>query len=214
VSDYRPAELELARSAIKQQEGFMVTAVAAPASAIVERGRAARVPWMVWTASIATVSAAIGGLWDISWHISVGRDTFWTPPHMLIQLCAVIGGLTSVYLIVRTTFFGSPAERQASVNVLGLRAPLGAFMCGWGALAMLTSAPFDNWWHEAYGLDVKVLSPPHTVLAVGAIAVIYGGFILIMAQLNRAGEELRGRLETVFLCLIGVIMMGRPRGLD
>ena len=42
------------------------------------------------------------------------------------------------------------------MRIFGLRAPLGAFMCGWGALAMLTSAPFDNWWHEAYGLDVKV----------------------------------------------------------
>jgi hypothetical protein len=186
----------------------MVTAVASASAAPGERESAQRVPWMVWTASIATVSTAVGGVWDISWHISVGRDTFWTPPHMLIQLCAVIGGVTAVYLIARTTFYSDDVARKASVSVFGLRAPLGAFMCGWGALAMLTSAPFDNWWHEAYGLDVKVLSPPHAVLAVGAIAVIYGGFVLIMAQLNRAGGELRGRLETIFLCLIGVIMMG------
>src|SRR5437773_12337370 len=167
-----------------------------------------RVPWTVWTAASATTSVVVGSVWDISWHISVGRDTFWTPPHLLIQLCAAIGGLTAVYLIGRTTFAGDERARAESVRIFGLRAPLGAFICGWGALAMLTSAPFDNWWHEAYGLDVKVLSPPHAVLAVGAIAVIYGGFVLIMAQLNRAGEELRGRLETIFLCLIGVIMMG------
>ena len=30
---------------------------------------------------------------------------------------------------------------------------------------MLTSAPFDNWWHDAYGLDVKIISPPHMFLA-------------------------------------------------
>jgi len=32
---------------------------------------------------------------------------------------------------------------------------------------MLTSAPFDNWWHNAYGLDVKIVSLPHSILALG-----------------------------------------------
>ena len=49
--------------------------------------------------------------------------------------------------------------RAASVKVLGLRAPLGVFLAAWGGVAMLTSAPFDNWWHNAYGLDVKIVSP-------------------------------------------------------
>src|ERR1044071_7739599 len=108
----------------------------------------ARVPWPVWTSALATVSVVAGSIWDISWHISIGRDTFWTPPHLLIQLCEAIGGLTSIFLIARTTVSADPRVRSESVRVFGLRAPLGAFICGWGALAMLTSAPFDNWWHE------------------------------------------------------------------
>ena len=48
------------------------------------------------------------------------------------------------------------------VRFWGFRAPLGAWVAIWGAFAMLTSAPFDDWWHNAYGLDVKVLSPPHS----------------------------------------------------
>jgi len=32
---------------------------------------------------------------------------------------------------------------------------------------MLASAPFDDWWHNAYGLDVRIISPPHMVLAAG-----------------------------------------------
>ena len=59
------------------------------------------------------------------------------------------------------------ALRDASVNVFGLRAPLGVFLAGWGGIAMITSAPFDNWWHAAYGLDVKIVSPPHTLLILG-----------------------------------------------
>jgi len=172
------------------------------------RPPAPRVPWMVWTSAAATTAVVVGSVWDISWHISVGRDTFWTPPHLLIQLCAAIGGLTAVYLIARTTFGSDAMARTQSVRVFGLRAPLGAFMCGWGALAMLTSAPFDNWWHEAYGLDVKVVSPPHMLLAVGAMGIVYGGFVLTMAQLNRASEEVSERIETMFIALIGVLMAG------
>jgi hypothetical protein len=51
---------------------------------------------------------------------------------------------------------------------------LGAFIAGWGDIAMLASAPFDNWWHNAYGLDVKIVSPPHMVLFTGIFAVIVG----------------------------------------
>ncbi|HEV3036209.1 MAG TPA: hypothetical protein VHA33_00220 [Candidatus Angelobacter sp.] len=173
----------------------------------VEQSAVDRVPWTVWTSAIATISVVTGAVWDISWHISVGRDTFWTPPHMLIQLCAAIGGLTSLYLILRTTFTRDETVRANSVRLFGLRAPLGAFLCGWGALTMLASAPFDNWWHETYGLDVKVLSPPHAVLGIGAVAVIFGGFLLIMAPLNRASAALAGRLETVFMVLIGFILL-------
>jgi len=174
----------------------------------VDRPLSGRVPWTVWISAVATVSVVIGDVWDISWHISVGRDTFWTPPHLLIQLCAAIGGLTAVYLILRTTFARDEAARDHAVGIVGLRAPLGAFLCGWGALAMLASAPFDNWWHEAYGLDVKVISPPHSVLFIGAFAVILGGFLLTAAPLNRAASELSARLDGVFICLIGVLMLG------
>jgi hypothetical protein len=171
------------------------------------RTRTERLPWVVWTVVAATVSAVVGDVWDISWHISVGRDTFWTPPHVLVQLCAAIGGLTSLYLVLRTTFGADERERAASVRVFGLRAPFGAFVSGWGALAMIFSAAFDNWWHEAYGLDVKVISPPHTVLILGGFAVIFGGFLMVIAHLNRASLDLAAPLETLLVFLVGALMV-------
>ena len=51
------------------------------------------VPWYIWSCLIAVISSVIGGAWDISWHESVGRDTFWTTQHILIQLCGVISGI-------------------------------------------------------------------------------------------------------------------------
>jgi hypothetical protein len=100
-----------------------------------------------------------------------------------------------------------------------LRAPLGVFVAGWGGLAMLTSAPFDNWWHAAYGLDVKIVSPPHTLLILGVRAVAVGMMFLILAALNRAGQSHNGerttdnpafrRLQLLFLYLAGLILGGQ-----
>src|SRR5207248_2698949 len=89
------------------------------------------------------------------------------------------------YLILATTF-GRTSLADVSVRVWGFRGPLGAFVAVWGAAAMAISAPFDNWWHAAYGLDVKILSPPHAVLTLGILAVSTGGVLLIVAPLNRA----------------------------
>jgi hypothetical protein len=51
---------------------------------------------------------------------------------------------------------------------------------------MIVSAPFDNWWHNAYGLDVKVLSPPHAILALGFTGIELGAVLMVLALQNRA----------------------------
>src|SRR5690242_2152087 len=120
----------------------------------------ATLPWFLWTAALAVTSAYVGSYWDISWHRSIGRDSFWTAPHLAMYACGVLAGISSAYLIFTSTFGGAPL-RQVGVRIWGLRGPLGAFISAWGGVAMLASAPFDNWWHNAYGLDVRIISPPH-----------------------------------------------------
>jgi len=179
-------------------------ALAPPESSLAEAGR---IPWYIWLSVAGVTSAMIGVHWDISWHRSIGRDTFWTPAHIAIQLCGVIAGITCGYLILATTFTKS-ALRASSVNVLGFRGPLGAFVCAWGGFTMITSAPFDDWWHNAYGLDVKILSPPHVLLAVGMVAVEIGALLLVAAQMNRAsGPAARRGLENLFLYVAGMILI-------
>ena len=141
-------------------------------------------PWYVVAMAIGATSIIVGVLWDISWHKTIGRDTFWTPAHMAIYLGGVIGGLCGGWLALRSTF-GHGGTRDTAVRFWGFRAPLGAWLAIWGAIAMITSAPFDDWWHNAYGLDVEILSPPHTVLAAGIFAVIVGALLLALAQQNR-----------------------------
>jgi hypothetical protein len=77
----------------------------------------------------------------------------------------------------------------------------------WGGLCMISSAPFDNWWHAAYGLDVKILSPPHTVLAIGIFGVIIGVLTLLQAYMNRADGETRRRYLALSLYTAGLLLI-------
>ena len=176
--------------------------VGVPAAAIPSEWTAARVraiPWYVWSAVFAVTSTTVGLYWDISWHIGIGRDTFWTPAHLAIQFGAVLTGLSCAYLILHTTFAGDSEAKEASVRVLGFRGPLGAFIAAWGGFCMLTSAPFDNWWHESFGLDVKILSPPHVVLIIGIFTMGVGGLMLIASSLNLSSEGATRKLNWLLL---------------
>jgi hypothetical protein len=149
----------------------------------------------------------IGIHWDISWHESIGRDSFWTPAHLAIHLCGILAGLSAAYLILSTTFSPAAPLRAASVRMWGFYGPLGAFIMAWGGLCMISSAPFDNWWHAAYGLDVKILSPPHTVLAIGIFGVIIGVLTLLQAYMNRADGEARRRYLALSLYSAGMLLI-------
>jgi hypothetical protein len=165
------------------------------------------IPWYLWCAALAVTSVTIGAHWDVSWHRSIGRDTFWTPAHLAIYACGVLAGISCGYLIFNTTFRRPLAQVASSVSVFGFRAPLGAFLAAWGGVAMLTSAPFDNWWHNAYGLDVKIVSPPHTLLMLGIFAVDIGTFFLIAAAMNRADGALFRKLQWLLLYIGGLMMV-------
>ena len=169
---------------------------------------AAAVPWYIWCAVLANTSSMIGVHWDISWHRSIGRDTFWTPAHVAIYFCGVLAGLSSAYMILSATFSASAAHlRETGVKMWGFRGPLGAFIMAWGGIAMLTSAPFDNWWHDAYGLDVRIISPPHTILAMGIFNIQLGAVMLILGAMNRVAGEGSRLLGWLYLYLGGLTIV-------
>ena len=200
----------MSTTGLVQPQGFAVphtASISRPAT--VER--TAGVPWYLWCGVVAVTSASIGGNWDVAWHRSIGRDSFWTPAHMAIYACGVLAAVICGYLIFATTFGRSQQMRDVSVSVFGFRAPLGAFLAAWGGIAMMVSAPFDNWWHAAYGLDVKIVSPPHTLLVLGIRCVGMGVVFLILAAMNRAAENTREHrtLRRMFLYLGGLTIGGQ-----
>jgi hypothetical protein len=172
---------------------------AAPASA-------PRVAWHVYATLFASVSVVLGVLWDISWHQSIGRDTLWSPPHLAMYLGGVVAGVACGWHVLHTSFAAPPEERAAAVSFWRyFRGSLGAWMCIWGAFAMLTSAPFDDWWHAAYGLDVKILSPPHALLALGILMIQVGAMFMVLALQNRFGDTRAYRW--MFAAAAGLVML-------
>ena len=165
--------------------------------------------WPLYVVLASSCAVVVGLIWDISWHRTIGRDTFWSPPHLLEQIAAAAAGLSCGWLVLETTFAGSEVERGRSVRMWGFRGPLGAWVCIWGAIMMVTSAPFDDWWHNAYGLDVEIISPPHMVLATGMGAIQVGAMLMALAMQNRATDDSTiRRLGVLYSLSAGVMVTG------
>lgn len=144
------------------------------------------IPLYLYAVVFSSFCVIVGLIWDICWHQSIGRDGLFSPPHVVIYVGAVVSGLFSGYQVLYTTFKGNSTQKAQSVKVWGFfYSSLGALFCIWGALMMLTSAPFDDWWHNTYGLDVQILSPPHTVLALGIIGVQFGAIVSVLSAKNQ-----------------------------
>jgi hypothetical protein len=168
--------------------------------------RAATLPWYCYAVVFGAACIPIGVLWDISWHITIGRDTFWTPAHMMIYLGGTLPGCICGWLVLENTFWPDPGEQAATVRLWGFHGPIGAWVTIWGAFVMLVAAPFDDWWHNAYGLDVQILSPPHVILALGTYAVAIGALIFVVSWQNRAPAEQRSAASLLFLFACGVLV--------
>ncbi len=96
-------------------------------SSVISAGNAPAA-WPSFVLAFAATCITVGIIWDISWHETIGRDTFWTPAHLAIYLGGALGGCVGGWLAIQHTFLAGPAEKAASVRVFGARAPLGAWV--------------------------------------------------------------------------------------
>ena len=176
------------------------------------------IPTYIYAVVFSSFCVVMGLLWDIMWHMSIGRDGLFAPPHVVIYVGAIVAGLFSAYQILNLTLTRNHPGRVEAVPFWGVfYGPLGAMFCVWGALAMLTSAPFDDWWHNTYGLDVQILTPPHTILAIGIMTVQFGAVVGVLSLQNQyraisdgqlTNEETRRltRLKWLFAISAGLLL--------
>ena len=170
---------------------------------------AVAIPWTMWLAFSGIIAFTLGSIVDISWHKSVGRDAFWTPGHTTMGVGGVLMGIAAWSAIVAATRAAS-RRRAASVRILGLYGPAGAFLVAWGGLSMLASSPFDDWWHKSYGLDLNFITPPHLLMILGWFAAQIGVLVWMAGMINRSTGVLRERLVWLFLIVGGILVMFAP----
>ena len=137
--------------------------------------------------------AGVGLAWDIRWHAAVGRDDFWSPPHLLIYSGVAATGLVCLVAALVTSYQGwrrQPVAIARSVRPLGLfYAPLGVVIAGAGMTVVLLAAPFDNLWHELYGIDVALWAPFHLMGLIGGGLAWLGAVYLTAAQAVHARRQ-------------------------
>jgi hypothetical protein len=99
---------------------------------------------------LATVLLSLtrtGAYWDVQWHYAVGRDTFSIPPHDLVYSGVALVGLLSLYMSWRRRVEDGRFVGASSIAWLLMLAGMGIMVC---------AAPFDDFWHRRYGLDVTI----------------------------------------------------------
>ncbi len=135
-----------------------------------------------------------GVSWDIQWHAMVGRDRFWTPPHIMLYSGSFFVGIFAIIATLVETaryYQGAAAANDTTLSpVLGFfRAPLGVALTGFGMLATAIAAPLDNYWHTLYGIDVSIWAPFHVMGILGGCIAALGVIYLFASEVTRARER-------------------------
>lgn len=153
-------------------------------------------PGLVPLALAGFLLALFGTYWDDAWHTDKGRDSFLAAPH--IALYAGIS-LTGVALSVWAWL---------SARRVGVRAALGhppLAIASVGVLVTLGGAPVDNIWHEAFGRDAVVWSPPHMLGVAGTLAIAAGLLLELAPQADTRGTLFAALVASAAVVAVGVI---------
>src|SRR5260221_1573919 len=105
---------------------------------------------------VLLVIGTVAVMWDGWWHLAIGRDSFFIPPHLLLY--------SSVGLAVLIGFYGWLKYKQKIWRDTALT-----------LLLIPAIAPIDQLWHSIFGIEnfsspLVIWSPPHLV---GILVVIF-----------------------------------------
>ncbi len=122
----------------------------------------------LWGMLLAKVWAGWGVTWDIQWHLLIGRDSFWIPPHLMTYSGVSAVVLLSLATLARETRLSlGDRPTPGGVRFLGLAGTRGTHLAWWGAAVIVLAAPVDDLWHRLFGVDITLWSPPHLLGFLG-----------------------------------------------
>lgn len=147
-------------------------------------GRQAKLPaWAALPLTILTVSliAAVFGLyWDVSLHISKGRDDgpLANPSHYFI-LVGLLGVFSAGVFAMTMPKPGSKPSPWSVKLADNWYAPVGGILISLSAAFGLIGFPLDDVWHRMFGQDVTLWGPTHLLMLAGAGLTVVGASVLL-----------------------------------
>jgi hypothetical protein len=154
----------------------------------------------LWTLLLSKLIAGWGVQWDIQWHVLIGRDSFWIPPHVVTYTGVALAVLVSFGVLGVETLRGGGRD---TLRVLGLSGTRGFHLAAWGIALTVLAAPIDDLWHRLFGLDVTLWSPPHLLGILGAV-INSLACLVIAREVHPAGSVPR----FVAVIITGAVLYG------
>ncbi|MGI8334587.1 hypothetical protein ACRYCC_31940 [Actinomadura scrupuli] len=155
-----------------------------------ERGPGRGLPgWAALPSALSLVSlvtALLGMYWDISLHISHGRDE---GPLANIAHYPILLGLFGIFSAGVLAVVLPKGERPGVAAVRITRdwyAPAGGVLLAGAGFYALLGFPLDDVWHRIFGQDVTLWGPTHLMLIGGA-----GLSLVALMILEREGRQAR-----------------------
>ncbi len=123
--------------------------------------------------TVALFTAVLAGTWDAWWHGAIGRESFWSPPHLLLYLAVIVAVFLGLY-----GYYQFKEKRWRTLALVLLLVPL--------------SGPFDEIWHRIFGVEdlsspLIIWSPPHLAIVFSIIA----SMILLLSILREDSKEMQ-----------------------
>jgi|UPI0006869D4F hypothetical protein len=154
-------------------------------------------------AMISLVTALVGMYWDISLHITNGRDE---GPLANIAHYPILIGLFGLFsagmLAIALPLDGRPGGAAVRIT-RDWHAPVGGILLSAAGFYALLGFPLDDIWHRIFGQDVTLWGPTHLMMIGGA-----GLSLIAIAVLEREGQAASGKQVAPVLVYLRRGMIG------
>lgn len=146
-----------------------------------------------------------GAAWDIQWHVFIGRDDLFIPPHLVAGMAYTAGLALSLSALTYETWLDRQGQRLRGVIRLGGITTSPAFLAV--AVSYLAGTFFtllDDRWHSVFGLDATLWSPPHLLIMLAMSGIDFSLLLGFAAAARRLGWGLNWRKPALW----GMVLAG------
>ncbi len=143
----------------------------------------------------------MGVFLDTAWHRTIGRDSLFILPHLLIY-SGGLGIWAASAACVTAATLGRAGDFGGAILAVGrLRIPAGFGIAALGVLVVGAAAPVDVWWHWMYGKDALIWSFSHLMGHFGAGVTAIGLLFAVAGQAGRGVFRRRWLWRLVMLAV-------------